>query len=333
MSYVHEQCLRVALHEEPVLFTKTDTDDAGFDESCRLRRHRFYYGGEHLPLPKEKSLWGEAGPSVATHLLTVANIRPVAEVTMSVDVRAYAQRLEPFVIRGGASNLSAIKRWSDSYLRSSFARSNAWHRQWFERSLQDKSSTEYQSIDLQKVNVFQLMMDARVPSLYRHKARSLERISFWYTTRGLTKSLLHRDDGNFVIAQVDGTKTWTLVDPEDSLRLYPDWSNLYNLSPVDPTNVRLDLYPDVEGVPVKVVRIHPGDLLYVPIDTWHFVESAQGRNNMLTFQFGEWSFGQVSSHYSVNFTAHLDQYRRRVNSSRSLVSHDADGRDIIRRRR
>ena len=325
-SYVHEPCLshptqlqtRRGHLREPVLFTSTERF-AGFNETCRLRRHLFYYGKRHLPLAEGTPFWGAAGPSrktlSKTHLLTVAKILPVTEVSTEVDVDTFARRLEPFVIRGGGSELPAMQRWSDEYLASQFRRSPSKYRPWFDEALQDCCSQTYGAISLQRLNRSTLLSDARIPRLYQHEADNLERVTFWYTARGLTRSKLHRDDGNFVIVQVAGTKTFSLVDPAHSLRLYADWSDLYNLSPVDPTNVRLDLYPDVEDVPVKVVRLHAGDMLYLPIDTWHFVESGQGRNNMLTFQFRKWDFEGLPSHYSVNFTAFLDQYRRRKYST------------------
>ena len=111
------------------------------------------------------------------------------------------------------------------------------------------------------------------------------------------------------MAQIYGEKNVTLVDPVHSMRVYSDFAEVYNLSPLDPLRVRRDLFPEAAGVPVRFARIQPGDLLYLPILYWHQLTSGAGRNVALTFQFGKWTFPRPESHYSVCMNAAVSRHR------------------------
>ena len=90
----------------------------------------------------------------------------------------------------------------------------------------------------------------------------------------------------------------------------------YNLSPVDATNVRVDIFPDVANVPIKTASLDKGDLLYLPMYYWHHLQAGDGRNVALTYQFSRWIVPQAETHYSLNFSRMLGRYRVRSASSR-----------------
>jgi len=76
-------------------------------------------------------------------------------------------------------------------------------------------------------------------------------------------------------------------------------------------NVQLDKYPEIADVPVQVLHLRPGDVLYLPRTYWHFVESGFGRNLALTYQFNSCDepkcyYRQEAPHYSKNYSAWLE---------------------------
>jgi len=308
-AYVHETCLTHPERPEPVLF-QTGEEPNGFDAQCVLRRHQYYYGKKYLPLPGNRSDLREGQSEwngMGSHLLTVAQpMTDIPEVNSSVVLSDYSRRLKPFVIRGGAASLPAMEKWSDDYL--------ATHGGDVTKDVDGKTLTsaikkkQYWSQGTPE----RLLQDAPILPPFQRWTESLEKITFWYAPIGYTRSFLHRDDGNFVVAQIDGTKTWHLVDPDYSLRLYADFGEEYNLSPVPGNDVQLDRYPEIADVPVRVLRLHAGDVLYLPRGYWHFVESGFGRNVALTYQFNacDEEIDFAATHYSKNYTAWLQALHR-----------------------
>lgn len=88
------------------------------------------------------------------------------------------------------------------------------------------------------------------------------------------KTLLHTDQPCNIYVQVYGEKRWTLYFAEDSALIYPEISNTaYVKSPVDVDNPDFEKYPLFKYAQAYDVHLKPGDVLYVPPNTWHFVEN------------------------------------------------------------
>ncbi len=88
------------------------------------------------------------------------------------------------------------------------------------------------------------------------------------------KTLLHTDQPCNIYVQIFGEKKWTLFFPEDTALIYPEIANTaYIKSPIDVDHPNLDKYPLYKyATPIEVI-LKPGDVLYVPPHTWHFVEN------------------------------------------------------------
>ena len=244
-EWVHETCLQNAASPEHVLFTPTERANS-FEPQCQLIRHQRYYGSDFLMQNATPTLLKcladrDCNEAVsqkikpedwpfkpqAAHLREVAQVTPIPEVRANVDLGAYVRRLQPFILRGGASQLPAQRKWTDPYLIErigttrnggggpddpTFARDGAPDKDvYFSRRLPS-----------------QLDADAPLLPLFSEAGSTLDRVTFWYSSIGQTSSVLHRDDGNFFIAQVHGSKNVTLVDPEHSLRLYADFGDSYH---------------------------------------------------------------------------------------------------------
>ena len=196
-----ESCLHRPTLPEPVIFTSSDGMNS-FNAKCVVRRHQQFFGSQYLVNETSPAVLGciadrdcsrslaQTAPNVAP-LLSLARVTPAAEVGSDVKVWRYFEKLQPFVIRGGASELPAIRAWSDAYLleraggmRSGAGRGNSTT---FAKIYRQK----YFSGDLHP----SLAADVPLPPSLRAARDTLEKIRFWYTASGWTSSFLHRDEG------------------------------------------------------------------------------------------------------------------------------------------
>lgn len=92
---------------------------------------------------------------------------------------------------------------------------------------------------------------------------------FWFGPAG-TVTPFHHDLTNNFMAQVIGRKR---------LRLIPacELANVYNhrhcFTPVDGGNIDLTRFPDMARAQVLECVIEPGEILFLPVGCWHYVEA------------------------------------------------------------
>lgn len=85
-----------------------------------------------------------------------------------------------------------------------------------------------------------------------------------------TVTPLHHDVDNVLFAQVFGEKRVTLISPMQSSRVY---NHVSVYSEVDAAAPDLARHPRFADVDQMQVTLHPGDVLFIPVGWWHWVES------------------------------------------------------------
>jgi ribosomal protein L16 Arg81 hydroxylase len=110
----------------------------------------------------------------------------------------------------------------------------------------------------------------------------------WLSPAG-TVTMLHRDAADNFHVQLIGSKRFTLVDPKQSARLYPN-----SLLASVPNGCHADLdapdfarYPLFRDVETEQAELAPGDGVYIPRGTWHHVRTIA---DSLSANFG-WARG------------------------------------------
>ena len=100
-------------------------------------------------------------------------------------------------------------------------------------------------------------------------------INAWFGPGG-TVSPLHYDRYHNLLAQVVGRKYIRLYGPEDSERLYPIRCGHHtNSSSVDINRVDRGRFPRFSEAPYYDLYLEPGQVLYIPPEYWHYVESLE----------------------------------------------------------
>tara|TARA_B100000214_G_scaffold285116_1_gene214632 strand:- start:2481 stop:3458 length:978 start_codon:yes stop_codon:yes gene_type:complete len=263
---------------EPVLFQNSQ-DSGVLNRTCIIERHRLLHGNKFLPINDET---GQCNLYKSLH--DIARYRDITEVQSNFDMKYFLDNLEPFVLRYD-SELTV--KWSDEY---------------FSRKKEDKMIYENE-VDLKQVESKRgsyinghipkiLLKDVIIPLplSYSTLLKLYDKTTFWYSSNSHHQSKLHRDPGLFFIQQISGQKKISLVDPEYSLNLYSDFSDVYNLSPIDPKKIDISMYPEISNVVVKSTILNEGDICFLPYMYWHYIEgipdnTGTKRNVALTHQF------------------------------------------------
>jgi ribosomal protein L16 Arg81 hydroxylase len=110
----------------------------------------------------------------------------------------------------------------------------------------------------------------RLPGLLDESAAA-NRIFLWLGPAG-TVTPLHHDVMNVLVAQIRGTKRFTLISPEQTPWVY---NHLGVFSEVDceaPDLARFPLFRNVEKLECE---LGPGEVLFIPVGWWHHVRALE----------------------------------------------------------
>jgi len=306
---------------EPVLH-RLNSQPVSLDYNCVLARHHYYFGNHFLPRGSECPV---PSASPRGHMRKLGEqgqpTTPIAEHAGCLGVRSFLKRYvfehRPLVVRGCAREQPAFTKWDDMYLSrvagewpfaaegpSSTLRFaqylNEYKRpndpqQWMQRSWWHAPES--------------LRRDVEFPPMLRCGAvmQSIENLVVWLSAGGKS-SQLHYDAGDFLIHQLEGRKRVTLIDPVDSVMLYADHVELYGTTPVEPTAVDLHRFPSIAQLPLQTATLSAGDVLYIPQNWWHIIDTEAGdtrRNLAFSLQFNFPSIPNVDatgSHQSHELT-------------------------------
>jgi hypothetical protein len=90
----------------------------------------------------------------------------------------------------------------------------------------------------------------------------------WFGPAG-TITPLHHDLTNNFMAQVIGRKKIKLISVAETARLY---NSRHCFSEIDLGQPDLARFPAFQGVPVAECILQPGEILFLPVGWWHYVE-------------------------------------------------------------
>jgi hypothetical protein len=129
-----------------------------------------------------------------------------------------------------------------------------------------------------------LKSDFKVPPYCHHYDRSLTKINAWVGTEG-TVTPLHYDSYDNFLTQVAGYKYVRLYAPGEGKFLYHDVPGAPknsaermrtlqgNISPVRIEDPDLAKHPNFVHATYQEAILGPGDMLFIPAGTWHYVRS------------------------------------------------------------
>lgn len=101
-------------------------------------------------------------------------------------------------------------------------------------------------------------------------------VNAWIGTGG-TRTPLHFDSYDNLFVQVVGSKYIRLYDKSETSKLYVikgndnSYSRQGNMSAVDCEKENYSIHPQAESAKYTEVILFPGDAVYIPAKTWHYV--------------------------------------------------------------
>jgi ribosomal protein L16 Arg81 hydroxylase len=98
--------------------------------------------------------------------------------------------------------------------------------------------------------------------------RSNNKGYLWFGPQG-TITPFHHDLTNNFMAQIMGRKRLRLIPACEIMNVYND---KHCFTPVDARNIDLQRFPNMSNAQVLECVLAPGELLFLPVGCWHFVE-------------------------------------------------------------
>nr|WP_315253512.1 cupin-like domain-containing protein [uncultured Duganella sp.] len=117
---------------------------------------------------------------------------------------------------------------------------------------------------------------------------------FWFGPAGTITPFHHDLTNNFMI-QIAGRKRVRLIAPCDTPKVY---NQRHCFSSVDGRNIDLQRFPMMADVPVIDCVLEPGEILFLPVGWWHFVEALDVTITISTTHF-KWD-NDFYTHYPKN---------------------------------
>ncbi|XP_057307758.1 uncharacterized protein LOC130645700 [Hydractinia symbiolongicarpus] len=197
----------------------------------------------------------------------------------------------PFLLKNGAKNQAAFKKWTDEYMKSFPAAEKELvqvepnlkeirESPGFEIPLKEfieryKKESVYM---VNKVPSF-LMKDVLMPAPLRcNSTRNLMLDHVTWMSSGGTKSVLHGDDLDNINCLFRGTKELLLIDPKKFGKKVPIDRPRGGYSSLDVDKVNFTKFPGMREVEYVHCKMEEGDCLFIPFRWFHQVNSAANEN-------------------------------------------------------
>ncbi len=202
----------------------------------------------------------------------------------------------PLIMTGMMKNWRALSKWTPQYFAEHFGdvrvsvqtnrSSNPLYEIECEKHRSEMTLREYIDLIFQHSPTNDFYMTANNGNLDRPEFKPLfadmdlfpgfckqeecpRAIFFWLGPQG-TITPLHHDPCNLMMAQVYGRKKWQIIAPHYTPQMY-NYQGVF--SAVDLTNPDYDRYPLFREVHIIEEVLGPGDLIFMPVGWWHFVEA------------------------------------------------------------
>ena len=223
---------------------------------------------------------------------TFTDIEVRTELSAQDFVSDYLKPQRPVIIREGARNWPATQKWTPDWFASTYPeikvpiavgprrRISRYEQMTLSQFVAEmKSSKEH--MYLRQFDIFRLLpqlLQSLPHSIYCPTDRELVR-NFWMGMN--TIQPLHYDAHRRVLgtcnlfAQICGTKRIILASPQQTPFLYERTGEDldYHLSQVDIEAPDLRRFPLVRKATLHTGEVTGGDLLFVPLNYWHFMQS------------------------------------------------------------
>jgi len=227
--------------------------------------------------------------------------------------QTYIAKKIPFVIRGGAKELTAYSKWTDKYLSKAFGNEvldvetsfdgrynpdspttksdlvGMTFKEFSEDYKTNRKGDEQYFLASPKIPAT-LLKDTNRPDLLKliNSMRSRKRRGpldvQLFLGNNNNVSPMHTDSYHNFYHMVDGDKKILLIPSMYTLQMKP-YVKVNHLKIPDVENIDYKKYPAMKGVPIFKIHLKKGDLLYIPYGCWHQMKGSTTRNLAVALWF------------------------------------------------
>jgi len=228
---------------------------------------------------------------------------------------------EPVIIKGSASNWSALNKWDWEYLKQlageRTVRLVLGNREQKSTKFRDMKLVEYIDKYLASENEEEEKLYLKEFDLFKEFPQLKDDVDYqsffpWYVTAGKfawigekgTITGLHHDIFDNFLAQVYGRKTIFLLANKDIPKNYRSDKFDYGarVSLIDAFNPDYEKFPLFKTVEPLVVELCPGDVLYIPKGWWHQVKSLDSTISIASFMV------TIKDRFSTEFIENMRKF-------------------------
>jgi len=248
----------------------------------------------------------------------LAQNSPVEELTAldSVSFKEnYFNKEKPVLIKGLAKDWGATKKWNFDFflelkddkeillLSENFIQDdNRYKKSSFKTYIQKLADAENNKSSLKDylttLDIFKYYPDLAEDidfSIFEAHTKTNE-ITAWIGPAG-TISGFHADTADNMYAQIRGKKMFIICSTEFNKNMYPSDKHIYEAvaSQVDINNFDPDKFPKFRDIVFKIVILEPGDVMFLPKNWWHYVQSLD--TSISISNFGYTTFGAYTTKF------------------------------------
>ncbi len=260
----------------------------------------------HSPYTKAATRSVQALKKLESHLKIYTQLQKLSPKSSRIDrvetitpqefLEKYYVTNTPLIMTGMMKNWQALSKWTPQYFADNFGdvvvsiqtnrSTNPLYEIESEKHRSEMTLKAYVDLILQHSPTNDFYMTANNGNLDRPEFKPLfadmelfpglckqeecpGAIFFWLGPQG-TITPLHHDPCNLMMAQVYGRKKWQIISPHYTPQMY-NYRGVF--SAVDLTNPDYNRYPLFREVHIIEEVLEPGDLIFMPVGWWHFVEA------------------------------------------------------------
>lgn len=232
--------------------------------------------------------------NIVNEILSKSN--PIEELT-SIDSESfkknYFDKKNPVLIKGFAKKWGATKKWdldffsnlkfehdihliSGDFIQGDNRYNTGVFKSFIKNLKEAEAKNETTKQYLTTLNIFDYLpsLNDDIDFSLFEKFTKINDISAWIGPPG-TISGFHRDSGKNMYAQIKGKKMFIICSTKFNKSMYPSSKYMNGAVPsqVDINNFDAEKFPKFKNVEFKSIILEPGDVLYVPQNWWHYVQS------------------------------------------------------------
>ncbi len=220
-------------------------------------------------------------------------IKEITFIDSTIFKNEYLNKKKPVLIKGFAKNWRTTKHWdldfllklkddrdilllSDNFIQND----NRYKQATFKNYIQQLKDAELSGTPIKDylttLNLFEYYPHLKndVDFYFFDTHTKINDVGAWIGPAN-TISGFHADTANNVYTQVKGRKMFIICSPEFNKTMYQSKKHVYGAvaSDVDINNFDITKHPKFKDNIFEYVILEPGDVLFVPQNWWHYVQS------------------------------------------------------------